>query len=51
MCERWSDSNKIGMNFVLTRLAKRGYDLILVARRKERLEALAQELKQKYGAG
>ena len=31
------------------RLAKRGYDLILVARRKERLEALAQELKQKYG--
>jgi short-subunit dehydrogenase len=31
------------------RLAKRGYDLVLVARRKERLEALAQDLKQKYG--
>ena len=31
------------------RLAKRGYDLILVARRKERLEALSQELQQKYG--
>jgi short-subunit dehydrogenase len=31
------------------RLAKRGYDLILIARRKERLETLAQELKQKYG--
>ncbi|HEY4049446.1 MAG TPA: SDR family NAD(P)-dependent oxidoreductase, partial [Acidobacteriaceae bacterium] len=31
------------------RLAKRGYDLVLVARRKERLEALSQELQQKYG--
>ncbi len=31
------------------RLAKRGYDLILVARRKERLDALSQELQQKYG--
>jgi short-subunit dehydrogenase len=31
------------------RLAKRGYDLILIARRKERLEVLSQELQQKYG--
>lgn len=31
------------------RLAKRGYDLIVVARRRERLEALARELKQRYG--
>jgi short-subunit dehydrogenase len=31
------------------RLAKRGYDLILIARRQERLEALSQELQQKYG--
>src|ERR1700748_2377975 len=31
------------------RLARRGHDLILVARRKERLETLAGELKQKYG--
>jgi uncharacterized protein len=31
------------------RLAKRGYDLILVARRKERLEALSRELQQRYG--
>jgi short-subunit dehydrogenase len=32
------------------RLAKRGYDLILIARRKDRLEALSRELQQKYGA-
>jgi short-subunit dehydrogenase len=31
------------------RFAKRGYDLILVARRKERLDRLSQELQQKYG--
>jgi short-subunit dehydrogenase len=31
------------------RLAKRGYDLLLVARRKDRLEMLSQELQQKYG--
>ena len=31
------------------RLAKRGYGLILVARRRERLEALSEELQQKYG--
>jgi short-subunit dehydrogenase len=31
------------------RLAKRGYDLILVARRKERLEGLSRELQQKHG--
>jgi uncharacterized protein len=31
------------------RLAKRGYDLILVARRKDRLETLSRELEQVYG--
>jgi len=31
------------------RFAKRGYDLLLVARRKDRLDTLSQELKQKYG--
>ena len=31
------------------RFAKRGYDLLLVARRKERLEELSRELQQKYG--
>src|ERR1700722_21000629 len=31
------------------RLAKRGFDLLLVARRKQRLEELSQELQQKYG--
>jgi hypothetical protein len=31
------------------RFATRGYNLILIARRKERLDALAQELHKKYG--
>lgn len=31
------------------RFAKRGYDLLLVARRKDRLDALSSELQQKYG--
>ncbi|MDR3615957.1 MAG: SDR family oxidoreductase [Candidatus Obscuribacterales bacterium] len=31
------------------RLARRGYDLILIARRKDRLEELAQQLQRKYG--
>lgn len=31
------------------RFAKRGYDLLLVARRKDRLDALSKELQQKYG--
>ena len=30
------------------RFAKRGYDLLLVARRKDRLDALSKELSQKY---
>ena len=38
----------IGMCFA-KELAKRGYSLVLVARRKERLEALANELKENYG--
>jgi hypothetical protein len=31
------------------RFAKRGYDLLLVARRKDRLDGLSKELQQKYG--
>lgn len=31
------------------RFAKRGYDMVLVARRKDRLGALSEELEQKYG--
>jgi len=32
------------------RLAKRGYDLLLVARRKDRLHILAQDLQKQYGS-
>lgn len=31
------------------RFAKRGYDLLLVARRKDRLDALSKDVQQKYG--
>ena len=31
------------------RFAKRGYDLLLVARRKDRLDGLSKELQHKYG--
>lgn len=31
------------------RFAKRGFDLLLVARRKDRLESISKELQQKYG--
>src|SRR5260370_40876599 len=39
-----------GLGRVYTdRLAKRGYDLLLVARRKDRLHILAQDLQKEYG--
>ena len=38
----------IGVHFA-QELAKRGYALVLVARREERLKTLAEELKQQYG--
>ena len=41
-------SSGIGMAFAKA-LAARGYDLIMVARRRERLEALASSLRQEYG--
>lgn len=40
-------SSGIGETFA-RRLAREGYNLVLVARRKERLEALAEDLKRRY---
>ncbi|MGC9400409.1 MAG: SDR family NAD(P)-dependent oxidoreductase [Anaerolineae bacterium] len=41
-------SSGIGMRYALS-LARRGYDVILVARREQRLRVLAQELERTYG--
>lgn len=43
-------SSGIGKCFAAL-LAERGYDLVIVARRAERLEALAEELNSEFGAG
>jgi hypothetical protein len=43
-------SSGLGEVFART-LARRGYDLLLVARREDRLAALAHELLEQYGAG
>ncbi len=40
----------IGMAFAES-LARKGYDLMLVARRRERLEALSERLMREAGAG
>ena len=40
-------SSGIGIEFS-RQLAERNYDLVLTARREDRLEALAAELRQKY---
>ncbi len=42
-------SSGIGLSYA-ERLAKDGYDVVLVARRKERLDALADRMKKEHGA-
>src|SRR2546423_13964829 len=41
-------SSGIGRSFAVL-LASRGYDIVVVARRKDRLEALAEELRSSHG--